>query len=248
MTASTLFRIGSISKLFTATAIMQLRDTGKLRLDDPVSSQLSWFQVKSAAPDAPAITIRHLLTHTSGLARELPLPYWNDLRFPTRAEMIRLAPMQPAVLAPETKFKYSNLALAIAGEIVAAVSGEPYERYVAEHILQPLGMRSTRVTPDRLTPGLAMGYRKRVPGQPREVEDFIDAGGLTPAANIASSVEDLAKFASLQFRDRPAGGAQILRGSTGRQGRAWASGSGEPGSRSASAMTAPCPVTRAKSN
>src|SRR5260370_34777539 len=219
VTASTLFRIGSISKLFTTTAIMQLRDAGKLRLDDPVSSQLSWFQVKSAAPDAPGITIRHLLTHTSGLARELPLPYWNDLRFPTRAEMIRLAPMQQAILPPETKFKYSNLALAIAGEIVAAVSGEPYERYVAEHIWQPLRMRSTRVTPDSRTPGLATGYRKRVPGQPREVEDFIDAGGLTPAANIASSVEDLAKFAALQFRDGPAGGAQILRGSTLREMR-----------------------------
>ena len=217
VTPSTLFRIGSISKLFTATAILQLRDAGKLRLDDPVSSHLSWFQVKSAAPDAPAITIRHLLTHTSGLARELPLPYWNDLRFPTREEMIRLAPMLQAIRPPETKFKYSNLALAIAGEVVAAVSGEPYERYVADHILQPLGMRSTRVTPDRRTPGLATGYRKRVPGQPREVEDFIDAGGLTPAANIASCVEDLAKLASLEFRDGPAGGAQILRGSTLRE-------------------------------
>jgi D-alanyl-D-alanine carboxypeptidase len=219
VTASTLFRIGSISKLFTAAAIMQLRDAGKLRLDDPVSSHLSWFQVKSAVPDAPAITIRHLLTHTSGLARELPLPYWNDLHFPTRAEMMRLAPLQQAILAPETEFKYSNLALAIAGEIVAAVSGEPYERYVAEHILQPLGMRATRVAPARGMPGLAAGYRKRVPGQAREIEDFIEAGGLTPAASIASSVEDLAEFISLQLREGPVGSAQILRASTLREMR-----------------------------
>ena len=217
VTASTLFRIGSVSKLFTATAILQLRDAGKLQLDDPVSRHLSWFQVKSAAPDAPAITIRHLLTHTSGLPRELPIPYWNDLHFPTRAEMMQLVPREHAVLPPETEFKYSNLALAIAGEVVAAVSGEPYDRYIAAHILQPLGMQTTQISPHPGAPALALGYRKRVPGAPREVEDFIDAGGLTPAANIASSVEDLAKLVSLQFRDGPAGGAQILRGSTLRE-------------------------------
>jgi CubicO group peptidase (beta-lactamase class C family) len=217
VSGSTLFRIGSVSKLFTTTAILQLRDAGKLRLDDPVANYLSWFKVKSAAPDAPAITIRHLLTHTSGLARELPLPYWNDLRFPMRAEMMRLVPQQSAILAPDTKFKYSNLAMAIAGEVVAAVSGEPYVRYVEEHILRPLGMASTRVAPDRAAPGLAIGYRKRVPGEAREAEDFLDAGGLTPAANIASSVADLAKLVSQQFRDGPAGGSQILRGATLRE-------------------------------
>src|SRR5207248_11408315 len=90
--------------------------------DDPVSQHLPWFQVKPAAPDAPAIAIRHLLTHTSGLPRELPLPYWNDLKFRARAEMMRLIPSQSAVFPPETVFKYSNLALAIAGEVVAAAA------------------------------------------------------------------------------------------------------------------------------
>src|SRR5207302_1525805 len=93
-------------------------------------------------------------------------------------------------------------------------SGEPYKKYIEEHILKPLAMQSTRVAPEPTTPGLAVGYRKRVPGQPKEPEDFIDAGGLIPAASFASSVEDLAKFCALEFRDGPAGGAQILRGST----------------------------------
>ena len=209
---ATLYRIASVSKLFTSTAIMQLRDAGKLRLDDPVSQYLPWFHISN-------ITLRHLLTHTSGLPRELPKPYWNDLHFPSRDEMIRMASQLEPVFPPETEFKYSNLALAIAGEVVVAVAGEPYREYIERHILQPLGMRNTLVYPERSTPGLAIGYRKRVPGQVREREDFIDAGGLTPAANIASSVEDLAKFCALQFRDAPAGDSQILRGSTLREMR-----------------------------
>jgi D-alanyl-D-alanine carboxypeptidase len=209
---ATLYRIASVSKLFTSTAIMQLRDAGKLRLDDPVSQYLPWFRIKP-------ITIRHLITHTSGLPRELPRPYWNDLHFPTRDEFIRLASQVEPVFPPETEFKYSNLALAIAGEVVATVSGEPYQQYIEQHILKPLGMKATRVHPESTTPGLAIGYRKRVPGKPREREDFIDAGGLTPAANLASSVEDLARFCELQFRDGEVAGAQILRGSTLREMR-----------------------------
>jgi CubicO group peptidase (beta-lactamase class C family) len=216
-TASTLYRIASVSKLFTATAIMQLRDAGKLQLDDPVAKYLPWFRIRGTQRDAPAITIRHLLTHTSGLPRELPLPYWNDLKFPSREDVIRLAPELEAVFPPEVEYKYSNLALAIVGEIVAAVSGEPYPQYIEHHVLKPIGMRATRVSPDPTTPGLAVGYRKRVPGEPREAEDFIDARGLTPAANLASSVEDLARFVALQFRDGPAGGPQVLKGSTLRE-------------------------------
>jgi D-alanyl-D-alanine carboxypeptidase len=217
-TPSTRYRIASISKLFTATGILQLRDAGKLQLDDPVASRLPWFKVEKTRPDAPDITIRHLLLHTSGLARELPLPYWNDLVFPSREEMMRLLPTQPAaIFAPDTEFKYSNLAFAIAGEVVAAVAGQLYAPYVEQHILEPLGMRSSQVVPERGTPELAVGYRKRVPGQPREAEDFIDCRGLTPTAGVASSVADLARLVSLQFRDGPAGGAQILKGSTLRE-------------------------------
>lgn len=216
-TPSTLYRIASVSKLFTSTAIMQLRDAGKLQLDDPVAKHLSWFRPTLARSDAPVITIRHLLTHTSGLPRELPLFYWNDLKFPSREEMMQLVPKLETIFPPETEYKYSNLALAITGEVVAAVSGEPYPQYIENHILRPLGMQSTRVTPDPATAGLAVGYRKRVPGQPREAEDFIDCRGLTPAANLASNIEDLAKFVSLQFRDGAADGAQILKGSTLRE-------------------------------
>src|SRR6184192_3943803 len=78
-TPSTIYRIASISKLFTATAIMQLRDAGKLRLDDPVSERLPWFSIKKTYDGGPPITIRHLITHTSGLPRELSGVNWSDL-------------------------------------------------------------------------------------------------------------------------------------------------------------------------
>ena len=216
-TPSTRYRIASISKVFTATAIMQLRDAGKLQLDDPVARHLSWFKVKEPKPDSPPITIWDLLTHTSGLARELPMYYWNDLKFPSREEMMRLLAEEPAVFPPGTEYKYSNLALAVAGEVVAAVSGEPYKKYVEEHILRPLGMNSTLIEPVPTDPEMAIGYRRHRHGVPREVEDFIDAKALTPSAGLASTVEDLAKFVSLQFRDGPAQGAQILKGSTLRE-------------------------------
>src|SRR5438270_420515 len=84
--ADTLYRIASITKLFTSTAILQLRDAGKLRLDDPLDAYLPWFRIGGTRADAPAITTRELLTHTVGLPREAGMPYWTDQDFPTVEE------------------------------------------------------------------------------------------------------------------------------------------------------------------
>jgi CubicO group peptidase (beta-lactamase class C family) len=216
-TPQTIYRIASISKLFTSVAVMQLRDQGKLKLDDPVEKHLSWFKLKNASVDSP-ITIRHLLTHTAGLPRESAFPYWTDFKFPTREQLIDALPKQEPVYPPETKWKYSNLGLAVAGEVVAAVSGEPFDQYVAKHILTPLGMKSTSVVlgeADRQR--LAVGYGRRMPNGTREIRPFTDTRGIAPAANVSSTVEDMARFVSLQFRDGPAGGAQVLKGSTLRE-------------------------------
>ena len=215
-TPATLYRIASISKLFTSTAIMQLRDSGKLQLDDPVAKHLSWFKLRQSH-QGPVITIRHLITHTSGLPREAGGTNWSDLAFPTRDEMIRRLAEQETVFAAETEWKYSNLALSLAGEVIAAVSGEPWHQYVEKHILQPLGMTATRAVPKPDTPGLALGYGRRVAGAARELEPFVEIDGVRPAGNLASNVEDLAKFVSLQLRDKPEGGNQILRTSTLRE-------------------------------
>ncbi|MBE2223597.1 MAG: beta-lactamase family protein [Anaerolineae bacterium] len=217
-TPQTIYRIASITKLFTATAVLQLRDAGKLQLDDPVGKHLPWFNIQNPFADAPPITLRHLLTHTAGLPRESAFPYWNDSNFPSRDEIQTKLPEQTTVLPPEKRWKYSNLGLSLAGEVVTAVSGQPYAEYVAAHILKPLGMADTFVaTIDPEHPQFAVGYGRRMPDKSRALSPFTDTQGLTPAANIATTVLDLAKFAMLQFRDNPAGGAQILRGSTLRE-------------------------------
>ncbi len=217
-TPETIYRCASITKLFTSVAVMQLRDAGKLQLDDPVSRHLPWFAVQDKHDHSPAITIRHLLTHTSGLPREADFPYWIDQRFPEQAEMRTKLAEQETALPREMKWKYSNLALTLAGEIVEAVSGQPYTEYVEEKILRPLGMDNTFIdTIDLDHPRLATGYSRRLPNTEREIAPFTDCKSITPAANLASNVEDLARFAMLQFRDGPADDAQILRGSTLRE-------------------------------
>lgn len=215
MKPSTIFRIASITKTFTSTAILQLRDAGKLHLDDPVSKFLPWFDIKHRFPDAPEITIRHLLTHTSGLPREAAFPYWTDHKFPTLEQIKETLPDQETIYPSETKWKYSNLGMALLGQIVVAASGEAYEAYIQKNILEPLGMMSTSVnlSKDHLK-RLAVGYGRRLPNGKRKVMDFTDSKGLSPAANMSSTVEDMARFISLQFFDGKAGGAQILKSST----------------------------------
>ena len=217
-TPQTIYRIASITKLFTSTALLQLRDAGKLQLDDPVKRHLPWFRIRHKYPDAPPITIRHLITHTSGLPREAAFPYWSTAEFPALEEIQDSLPQQETILPTETAWKYSNLAVTLAGEIVSAVSDQDYPAYVKDHILIPLGMDSTFVkTIEPNHPQLAAAYGRRLPDGTRETSPFTDCQGITPAANIATTVEDLAKFAMLQFRDGPAGGAQILKGSTLRE-------------------------------
>ncbi|MBI3825944.1 MAG: serine hydrolase [Candidatus Rokubacteria bacterium] len=201
-TPATRYRIGSITKLFTATAVMQLRDAGALRLDDPVARHLSWFTIaREPEHDGVELTVRQLLSHTTGLPREAAFPYWETFEFPAIAELREGLARQTTALAAESQWKYSNVAVALAGEIVAAASGMPYARYVERHILEPLGMRSTLV--DGIVAGdprLARGYSRRFPRAPREQREVGDLGGLVAAGNIASTVEDLARFAMLQLR------------------------------------------------
>lgn len=218
-TSETIYRIASITKTFTATAIMELRDRGKLRLNDPVEQILPWFQPQNTFPDAPTIEVWHLLTHTSGLPREAAFPYWTDNKFPTRTAMIRALEHQQTVFPPETRFKYSNLAFAVAGEIVAETAGMPYSEFVTKNILEPLSMKSTSVYfPDVQSPRLAVGYSRKLDDGSRNVMPFTNAKGLVASANMSSTVEDLAKFMSLQFRTRQiVFGDQILKASTVRE-------------------------------
>lgn len=213
MTAQTICRIASITKLFTSTAIMQLRDEGRLQLDDPVKKHLPWFQLRNPHPDTPVITIRHLLAHAGGLPREAAFPYWSTNEFPSVEEVQAALPDQEFAIPTGSDWKYSNLGLMLAGEIVATVAHMPYTAYVTEHILQPLGMTNTfvdAIPPDH--PLLATGYGRRLPNAGRTSGLHTDCRGIGPAANMASNIEDLAKFAMLQFRSGPRQGQQVLAG------------------------------------
>ena len=207
MTPQTKFRMASHSKLFTATSIMQLREQGKVRLDDPVTKYLPWFQVKPTGPDDAPITIEELLTHASGLPREAGA-HWTTYEFPTQEELRKLTPERQAAFAPDVRWKYSNLAYSIAGMVVEAASGEKWADYVQRHIFQPLGMTSSSV--DQNVAGLAVGYGRRMPDGSRAIMPFVDARGMGAATGITSTVQDMARFVSAQFRSGPMGGNQIL--------------------------------------
>ncbi len=207
MTPATKFRMASHSKLFTATAIMQLREQGKLRLDDPVSRYLPWYRIKASEPDDPPVTIEELLTHSSGLPREAG-PHWTTYEFPTGAELRALMPQREAAFAPEVRWKYSNLAYALAGMIVESVTGESWADYIRKNIYEPLGMTASSV--DQNVSGLATGYGRRMPDGSRAVMPFVDARGMAAATGITSTVEDMAKFVSAQLRKGPRGGNRIL--------------------------------------
>ncbi len=207
VTPSTKFRMASHSKLFTATAIMQLRDAGKVHLDDPVEKYLPWFKVQPLQAGDLTITLEELLTHSAGLPREAG-PHWSELSFPDAAGVQKFIATHPVPYSPEIRWKYSNLGFTIAGMVVEAVSGGPWANYVQTHIFDPLGMASSSV--DKPVEGLATGYGRRMPDGTRAKMPFVDARSMAAATGITSTVEDMAKFVSLQFRSGAVGGSQIL--------------------------------------
>jgi CubicO group peptidase (beta-lactamase class C family) len=158
--ARSVFRIASMTKSFTALAILQLRDAGQLSLEDPVEKHLPEFRaVKPLTADAPKITLRHLLGMAAGFPEDNP---WGDRQLGiTDAQFAEFLARGIAFSNPPgVAFEYSNLGFALLGRVVSRVSGVPYQRYITREILLPLGMKDTRwefsaVPPDRL----ALGYR-----------------------------------------------------------------------------------------
>ncbi len=207
MDVDTRFRMASHSKLFTATAIMQLREQRKVRLDDPVTDYLPWFTFQLAAPDDPPLTIEHLLTHSSGLPREAG-SHWSDLDFPTAAEVRDLMSDRQAAFSPAVRWKYSNLAYTIAGMVVEQVSGLSWAAYLQQNIFDPLGMSSSSV--DTEDAKMATGYGIRMPDGSRAVMPFVDARGMAAATGLTSTVEDMARFVSAQFRTGARGDERLL--------------------------------------
>ena len=230
MTPQVKFRIASHSKMFAAIAIMQLREEGKIRLDDPVEKFLPWFKAKPAGDDDGVITIEQLLSHTSGLQREAG-DHWTSYNFPSEEEIKRLYSDRQAAFAPNVRWKYSNLAFAVAGLVVEQITGQKWAAYVQQQMFTPLGMSATSV--DQNVSGLTVPYMRRMPDGSRDVLPFVDARGMAAATGMTSNVDDLAKFVSAQFRRGARGGAQILSTGSWREmhrvravDETWQSGSG----------------------
>lgn len=199
ITDKTCFRIASISKTFTATAIMQLAEQEKLQLDDKVQKHLPWFK-STKDKELSKITIKQLLSHSSGVNRDGDTPHWEDDNFPNLESIKRQIQEGVSIYSPIEKFKYSNLGFAILGEIIKVVSGKSYENYVTEQIIAPLQMTNTY--PDLVEEAkniLSTGYSMDIPGQDREVFPFPNTQAMASATGFISNVVDLCKYLSAHF-------------------------------------------------
>jgi CubicO group peptidase (beta-lactamase class C family) len=211
-TADTMYSICSVSKLFTSVAVMQLRDAGKLSLEDPIAKHLPWFTMKPAEGGREA-TIVGALTHSAGLPRESDYPYWSGaFEFPTREMVMQRVGTQQPLYPADRYYQYSNLGLTLAGEIVAARSGKPYDQYVRDSILTPLRLTNTypEIPLEEKGQRLAQGFSARRRDGTRAPVPLFQTRGIAPAAGFASTANDLAKFAMWQFRLRDASADPVL--------------------------------------
>ena len=206
----TLFRPGSISKLFTWTAIMQLYEQGKLDLDRNVNDYLD-FKI----PDAfgKPITLKNIMTHTPGFEEQVKDLFREDATKLNLGEYLKTH-IPARIYPPGTVPAYSNYATAVAGYIVERVSGRPFDQYVAENILKPLNMTHSTFTqplPADLAPLMSNGYRlaSDKPGLFEVVNPF-------PAGSLSSSATDMAQFMMAHLADGQLGGAHILKPETAR--------------------------------
>ncbi|MBV9602945.1 MAG: beta-lactamase family protein [Chloroflexi bacterium] len=193
MTPEHVFRVASHSKMFTATAIMQLVEQGKLRLDDRAAAYVSWFKSD--------VTLRQLLNHAGGVIRDgLDADFWRvEQPFPDVATLRALAP-DASILPPNSSFKYSNIGFGLLGQVIEAVSGTPYNQFVQEHIVRRLGLASTgpELVRDVLEQCVT-GYTGKVLGVPRRGVPTINTRALSPATGFYSTAEDLCRFAAAHW-------------------------------------------------
>lgn len=204
----TLFRVGSVSKVLTATAVMQLVDRGLLNLDDDVNQYLKHFQVEQTYPEP--ITIRNLLTHTSGFSQQyIKVAARNEDEKMSLAEYVETQ-MPPRVRPPGKLYSYSTYDSDLAGYLVEVVSGVPFPQYIEENILKPLQMnRSTfdQPLPSPLASDVAVGYEYE--DDTYEAFPFLYLNAV-PAAAMSATATDIAHFMLAHLQDGRYGNERIL--------------------------------------
>ena len=203
-TPQTVYQVGSITKLLTATAVMQLVERGGLNLDAPVNSYLPEFSIQSRWDKTPQLTLRQMLSHHAGL------PTYYLKGFFSRQPLTELvSSLQHEHLAypPEKIFNYSNLGPDIAGRVLEQMSTRSYEEYMQTTLLAQLGMRHSSFEIDRVRPNLARGYIKRAAADTMTIRDV-------PAGGLYSNVEDLARFMRCILGEGTIDGQQVLKRET----------------------------------
>src|SRR5205823_2850364 len=211
-TAQTVYRVGSVSKLFTDVAVMQLVEKGELDLDAPVTKYLPDFKPRTK-PEHKPITLRMLTAHRSGLVREPPVGNYFDPTEPTLERTIASLNGIELVYAPGEREKYSNAAIGLVGYTLQKTQNEKFETYVRRTVLEPLGMKSSSFEPTpavkkNLADAVMWSYHGReFPAPTFEL-------GMAPAGCMYSTVLDLAKFQSCLFAGGKLGGKQLLKPET----------------------------------
>lgn len=208
VTPDTQFAIGSATKAFTALSALMSADEGKLSLDDSPKKYLSYFKINNPDTDAK-ITVRDLMCHSSGLNR-------TDLAMITgklnRAELIRVAGEAKPIAGLREKFMYQNIMFTAAGEIVAAVQKEPWEKFVPEHIFKPLGMNNSTMSLKQMEKAkdYSFGYDYNFDTKETRRLPFRDIDEVAPAGSINSSARDMSQWLRFVLGGGTAGGKRLV--------------------------------------
>jgi CubicO group peptidase (beta-lactamase class C family)/D-alanyl-D-alanine dipeptidase len=207
----TVYRVGSVSKLFTDIGVMQLVEKGELDLDAPIDRYLPSFRPKN--PFGGTITLRELMAHRSGLVREPPVGHYFDATGPTLAATVASLNETELVYPPGGHTKYSNAGIAVVGRVLEARTGEPFEACLARRVLRPMGLSDSAFEPDpRLVSRLAKARMWSYDGLDFEAPTF--PLGMAPAGSLYATVGDLARFVAILLARGVGPSGPILRPET----------------------------------
>jgi CubicO group peptidase (beta-lactamase class C family) len=206
----TVYQVGSISKVFTATSAMQLAERGRIDIDRPIRTYLPGFSIKSRFNPQTPIMVRQLMTHHSGLPRDVMKGMWTAQPEPFTRVLGHLADEYQAY-PPGLVFAYSNVGVSLLGHLIQEVAGRDFASYIEESLLRPIGMTNGYFA-STIRDGErdSKGYRK---GKEERVTPLRDI----PAGGLHASVADLSRFMMVMFADGRAGNRQIIKRETLRE-------------------------------